>query len=112
MPAFLILSVLTYRDHTTGLLLLPAIYVLGFTLIITLDVGELVKPLFNATLSPAAFWPALALSLLFLVLGVPHLSKLRLENPTRQSRIVTASPTIRESPSNRYCDPGFGKAAA
>lgn len=43
MPAFLILSVLTYRDHGTGLLLLPAIYVLGFTLIFSLAVGDLVK---------------------------------------------------------------------
>ena len=42
MPAFLILSVLAYRSHGTGLLLLPAIYVLGFTLIFSLAVGELV----------------------------------------------------------------------
>lgn len=78
MPAFLILSVLTYTSHGAGLLLLPAIYVLGFTLIFSLAVGELVKPLFNATLSPGAFWPALGLSILFLVLGILHLSKLRI----------------------------------
>lgn len=77
MPAFLILSVLTYRNHGTGLLLLPAAYVLGFTLIFSLAVGELVKPMFNATLIPAAFGPELALSLLFLVLGILHLSKLQ-----------------------------------
>ena len=41
MPAFMILSVLTYRSHRLGLLLLPAIYVLGFTLILSLAVGEL-----------------------------------------------------------------------
>ena len=81
MPAFLILSVLTYRNHGPGLLLLPAIYVLGFTLIFSLAVGELVKPMFNATLSPAAFWPALALSMLFLVLGILHLSKLQVRSP-------------------------------
>jgi hypothetical protein len=74
MPAFLILSVLAYRSHRTGLLLLPAIYVLGFTLIFSLAVGELVKPLFNATLSPGAFWPALGLSMLFLVLSILHLT--------------------------------------
>jgi len=33
MPGFLILSFLAYRDHRTGLLLLPALHVLGFTLI-------------------------------------------------------------------------------
>ncbi|MET3161783.1 UNVERIFIED_ORG: hypothetical protein ABIB19_000166 [Arthrobacter sp. UYEF10] len=78
MPAFLILSVLTYRSHRTGLLLLPSIYVLGFTLILSLAVGELVKPLFGAALNPAALWPALALSILFFVLGALHLYKLRL----------------------------------
>ena len=78
MPAFLILSVLTYRNHGTGLLLLPALYVLGFTLIFSLAVGELVKPLFAAPLDPATFWPALALSLLFLVLGILHLNRLRI----------------------------------
>lgn len=79
MPAFLILSVLAYRSHGTGLLLLPAIYVLGFTLIFSLAVGELVKPLFNATLNPGEFWPALGLSMLFLVLGILHLNKLRID---------------------------------
>lgn len=76
MPAFLILSVLTYRDQGSGLLLLPSLYVLGFTLIFSLAVGELVKPSFDAVLNPAAFWPALGLSLLFLILGVLHLNKL------------------------------------
>jgi hypothetical protein len=86
MPAFLILSVLTYRSHRTGMLLLPSLYVLGFTLIFSLAAGELVKPLFGATLSPAAFWPALALSMLFLVLGALHLNKLRLRGTQDDAR--------------------------
>jgi hypothetical protein len=81
MPAFLILSVLAYRSHRTGLLLLPAIYALGFTLIFSLAAGELVKPLFNATLNPGAFWPELGLSLLFLVLGILHLTMMRINEP-------------------------------
>lgn len=87
MPAFLILSVLTYRSHgTLLLLLLPALYVLGFTLIFSLAVGELVKPLFSAALSPVPFWSALALSMLFLVLGVLHLTKLRLGESNTTNR--------------------------
>lgn len=78
MPAFLILSVLTYRSQAMGLILLPALYVLGFTLIFSLAVGEAVKPLFNAALNPASFWPSLTLSLFFLVLGTLHLLRLRL----------------------------------
>jgi hypothetical protein len=87
MPAFLILAVLTYRSHGTGMLLLPSIYVLGFTLIFSLAVGELVKPLFGVTLSPAAFWPELALSMLFLVLGALHLNKLQLSERPDHARL-------------------------
>lgn len=84
MPAFLVLSLLTYRKHRAGLLLLPALYVLGFTLIFSLAVGEMVKPLFGAEGSMAALLPALGLSGLFLVLGILHLAKLQ----------VTQAPTI------------------
>lgn len=77
MPGFLILSVLTFRNRAVGLLLLPALHVLGFTLIFSLAIGELAKPLFGVPLSPPALWPPLALSLLFLVLGILHLAKLR-----------------------------------
>lgn len=78
MPAFLILSVLTYRAQAIGLILLPALYILGFTLIFSLALGEAVKPLFNAALNPASFWPSLLLSLFFLVLGTLHLRRLKL----------------------------------
>ncbi|MFJ6002405.1 hypothetical protein [Arthrobacter sp. NPDC092385] len=82
MPAFLILAVLSYRSHGIGLLLLPAIHVLGFTLIFSLAVGELVKPLFDAVPNPSAFWTDLGLSMLFLVLGTLHLTTMRI-NATR-----------------------------
>lgn len=64
MPAFLILSILIFRSHKLGLILLPALYILGFTLIFSLAIGEIVKPLFNAALSPPALWPAVLLSML------------------------------------------------
>ncbi|MET1153797.1 hypothetical protein [Arthrobacter sp.] len=76
MPAFLILSVLTFRSHKVGLIFLPALYILGFTLIFSLAVGEIVKPLFGVALSPSALWPAVLLSMLFLVLGTLHLQRL------------------------------------
>lgn len=76
MPAFLILSILTFRSHSLGLIFLPAMYMLGFTLIFSLAIGEIVKPLFNAALSPSALWPAVLLSILFLVLGTLHLNRL------------------------------------
>jgi hypothetical protein len=76
MPAFLMLSVLTFQSRALGLILLPALYVLGFTLIFSLALGEIVKPLFGAALSAAAFWPAVLLSTFFLILGSLHLLRL------------------------------------
>ena len=78
MPAFLLLATLTYRSHPLGLLLLPALYVLGFTLIFSLALGELVKPLFSMEINFQAFWPSLGLSMLFGILGAFHLLKLEL----------------------------------
>ncbi|WP_228403551.1 hypothetical protein [Pseudarthrobacter sp. L1SW] len=78
MPAFLILAVAAFRGRTPGVLLLPAAYVLGFALILSLAAAEPAKPLFGARFDPAAFWSWLALSLLFLVLGALHLSRLRI----------------------------------
>lgn len=78
MPAFLLLAVLTYRAHPLGLLLLPAMYVLGFTLIFSLALGELVKPLWGLDANTSAFWTSLALSLFFAVLGALHLARLDL----------------------------------
>lgn len=90
MPAFLILSVLTFRSHTLGLLFLPAMYVLGFTLIFSLALGEVVKPLFNAAMSPSAFWPAALLSMFFLVLGSLHLLRLTISTQPLPSRSHSA----------------------
>ena len=113
MPGFLVLSLLTYRNRRTGLLLLPALYVLGFTLIFSLAVGELVKPLFRAEPSIPALLAALGLSVLFLVLGILHLAKLQVtqaptSGPTgirpsaartsRPADNAKAVPTVRKTP--------------
>ncbi|MGO4186594.1 hypothetical protein [Pseudarthrobacter sp. TAF60_1] len=78
MPAFLLLGVLTFKSRPLGLALLPALYVLGFTLIFSLALGELVKPLFDADMNFQAFWLSLALSTFFAILGGLHLLKLQL----------------------------------
>ncbi|MDI3240176.1 hypothetical protein QK292_01180 [Arthrobacter sp. AL08] len=80
MPAFLILAVLTFRGRWPGLVFMPALFLLGFTLIFSLALGELFKPLFKLPVSAASLWSSVLLSALFLVLGVLHLWKLEL-NP-------------------------------
>lgn len=79
MPAFLILAVSAFRRRKQGLLLLPAAYVLGFTLILPLAAAEPAKQLFGGQFDPAAFWSWLVLSLLFLVLGAVHLRWLQVD---------------------------------
>ena len=80
MPAFLILAVLTFRSRWPGLVLMPSLYLLGFTLIFSLALGELFKPLFNVPVSALSLWSSVLLSAFFLVLGGLHLWKVEL-NP-------------------------------
>ena len=76
MPAFAILAIMTIKKRGLGLVLTPAMFVLGFTLIFSLAIGELVKPLYNLAPDIAGLTMSLLLSLLFLVLAGLHLWKL------------------------------------
>lgn len=76
MPAFMIAGILALRKSGLGLLLIPALFVLGFTLIFSLAVSELVKPVYDLNISIKGLLPSLVLSLLFLVLAALHLRKL------------------------------------
>jgi hypothetical protein len=77
MPAFIILGIMTLRKSGLAWLLLPAMFVLGFTLIFSLVVSEMVKPLFNMAISTGGLAQSMVLSLIFLVLTGLHLWKLR-----------------------------------
>lgn len=91
MPAFLLLAFLTYRSHPLGLLLLPALYVLGFTLIFSLALGELAKPMFGLDINLQSFWLSLVLSVFFAAIGTFHLLKLDLTPRPRQPASQAAS---------------------
>lgn len=95
MPAFLILAVLVFRNRGSGLVLLPALYVLGFTLIFSLALAELVKPVFGTAPDLPALAAAVLLSALFLVLGGLHLRRLVL--PQLREDTVEVRPPL-ESP--------------
>ena len=79
MPAFAILGIEAIKKQWSGLFLLPAMFVLGFTLIFSLAVSELVKPRYALPVSITAFLPALILSLLFLLFAILHLRKMDIE---------------------------------
>ena len=78
MPAFVIIGIMAFKQLGLGLLLIPAMFILGFTLIFSLAVSELVKPLYDLTIAIGELAPSLVLSLLFLALAVLQLRKLRL----------------------------------
>jgi len=76
MPAFVIVGIMALRKAGLGLLLIPALFVLGFTLIFSLAIAELVKPAFDLNISIGGLLLSLILSILFLVLAALHLRKL------------------------------------
>ena len=73
MPAFLILAWLLYKNHKTGIVFLPALFIVGFGIIFSLVVSELVKPFFGAVIKYDALWQSTVLSMLFLFATISHL---------------------------------------
>jgi len=78
MPAFVILGIMALRKAGLGLLLIPAVFILGFTLIFSLAVSEMVKLLYDLTITIGGLGSSLILSILFLILAALHLWKLKL----------------------------------
>jgi len=80
MPAFVIIGIMVLRKAGLGLLLIPAMFILGFTLIFSLAVSEMVKPLYGLTITIEGLGPSLLLLILFLILAALHLRKLKLDS--------------------------------
>jgi hypothetical protein len=81
MPAFVITALLSARNEGLGLLLTPAMYVLGFGLLLPVGLGELLKPMYGSAPDPGGLSLYLGLSILFLILAVFHLRSLRTGQP-------------------------------
>jgi hypothetical protein len=78
MPAFAILAVMTARNRGLGLVLTPALYILGSTLLFPVGLGEFIKPLFNLPIDPSGVVLYFGISILFLVLAVIYLRNLKI----------------------------------
>ena len=74
-----ILGIMAIKKKGLGLLLIPAIFILGFTLIFSLAVSEIVKPLYDLAIDIAGLGSSLVLSIVFLILAAQHLRKLKLD---------------------------------
>lgn len=90
MPAFLILAFQMFRSRGIGLVLAPPLYVLGFTLIFSLALAEIVKPRFGDPVDGPALLAASSLAALFLVLGGVHLAELRFKAEVSRDNLLAA----------------------
>jgi len=79
MPAFIIIAVKVAKNNGLGLLLAPALFVVGFTLLFPLVLGEFLKPIvYRQSMDAAGMGLFLILSILFFVMAVVHLRKLKI----------------------------------
>jgi hypothetical protein len=81
MPAFVITALLSARNDGLGFLLTPAMYVLGFGLLLPVGLGELLKLIYGSMPDPGGLGLYLGLSILFLILAVLHLRDLSTGQP-------------------------------
>jgi len=85
MPAFIILAVMTAKKRKLGFFLTPALFILGFTLLFPLAVGEFLKPLlYQLPIDTGSMVMFLCLSVMFLIIAITYLRSLKLPNYTRR----------------------------
>lgn len=74
MPAFMILAVMSAKKKGLGILLTPALYIVGFAILFPLVLAELFKPLFfERPIDPAGLSLFFVLSLAFLIVAAVYL---------------------------------------
>lgn len=76
MPAFVILAVQALWRRPLGVLLTPAMYILGVTLLFPVGIGELYKPRYGLPVDTGGLVLYLGLSAMFLILAVVYLLSL------------------------------------
>jgi hypothetical protein len=82
MPAFTIIAIMVAKNKGLGLLLAPAMFILGFTLIFSLAVSEMVKPSYQLVVDMRGMVPSLVLSVLFLILVIFYFHNLKVNENT------------------------------
>jgi hypothetical protein len=77
MPGFLITAIMSLRSKTAGLLMTPAMYILGIFVIFPLGLGELAKPFYGQVISINDMVMSFALSATFLLFAILNLIYLK-----------------------------------
>lgn len=82
LPLFIIVAMMTAKNEGLGLLLTPALLVKGFTLLFSVALGGILKPLYHKPGDTGEIWLFLSLSIVFLVLTVVYFRKLTMNSET------------------------------
>ena len=80
MPAFFLTAIMSLRKNGLGLVLMPAIYILGFFVIFPLGLGELAKPFHGQIANYGTMMVSFAFSAYMLTVGLVQLLKLKIKN--------------------------------
>lgn len=79
LPAILVSAVLIIKKNPLGLVFAPILFIKAFTLLFSVGLGSLLKPLFNQPTTPEETGFYLVLSTLFFVLGALSFWKISFE---------------------------------
>jgi len=77
-PLFIIVAIMAAKNEGLGLLLTPALFIKGFTLLFSVALGGILKPLYHQQGDAGEIWLFLGLSIVFLVLSVVYFRNLKL----------------------------------
>lgn len=78
MPAFIIAAVKTIKNKGLGLFISPALFILGFSILFPVGLGELIKPHYNQVTDTGGMLLYLSLSVIFLILSIINLVNLKI----------------------------------
>lgn len=79
MPAYIILAIKCAKKEGFGLLLIPALFILGFSMLLPVGLGELLQPYYNYEINFDGLMFFLSLSIIFLIISILYLFKLKIK---------------------------------
>lgn len=77
-PAFIIIAVMAAKKEGFGLILVPTIFIWGFTLLFSVALGGLLKPLYNQAMVAGEITLYLVVSTVFLALAIVYMRALKI----------------------------------
>lgn len=82
MPLFIIFAIMVAKKQGWGLLLTPALYIKGFTLLFPVGLGEILKILYHQTANTGGILLYWGLSILFMMLSILYFRNLKISGET------------------------------